>query len=95
MAKSFDELVKRTTAKKTQARAARRTQELLAELLLSGKRQELYSACRSPDTAAGLGCEPDEHGGGTPAAGPFGRQGFCLSFLEKRCLFDASEKRDA
>jgi transcriptional regulator with XRE-family HTH domain len=39
MAKSFDELVKRTTTKKTQARAALRTQELLAELLLSEVRQ--------------------------------------------------------
>jgi transcriptional regulator with XRE-family HTH domain len=39
MAKSFDELVKRTTTKKTQARATRRTQELLAELLLSEVRQ--------------------------------------------------------
>ena len=39
MAKSFDELVKRTTTKKTQARAAVRTQELLAELLLSEVRQ--------------------------------------------------------
>jgi transcriptional regulator with XRE-family HTH domain len=39
MAKSFDELVKRTTTKKTQARAARRTKELLAELLLSEVRQ--------------------------------------------------------
>ena len=39
MAKSFDELVQRTTTKKTQARAARRTQELLAELLLSEVRQ--------------------------------------------------------
>jgi transcriptional regulator with XRE-family HTH domain len=39
MAKSFDELVKRTTTKKTQARAARRTQELLAELLLREVRQ--------------------------------------------------------
>ena len=35
MAKSFDELVKRTTSKKTRRRAARRTRELLAELLLS------------------------------------------------------------
>jgi DNA-binding XRE family transcriptional regulator len=35
MAKSFDDLVKRTTTKKTQAKAARRTQELLGELLLS------------------------------------------------------------
>ena len=39
MAKSFDELVQRTTTKKTQARAARRTQEPLAELLLSEVRQ--------------------------------------------------------
>jgi len=35
MAKTFDELVKRTTTKKTRKRAAVRTQELLGELLLS------------------------------------------------------------
>lgn len=34
MAKSFDELVKRTTTKKTQKRAVERTRELLGELLL-------------------------------------------------------------
>jgi transcriptional regulator with XRE-family HTH domain len=39
MARSFDELVKRTTTKQTQAKAARRTQELLAELLLSEVRK--------------------------------------------------------
>ena len=39
MAKSFDELVRRTTTKKTQAKAARRTQQLLGELLLSEIRQ--------------------------------------------------------
>ena len=39
MAKSFDELVRRTTTKKTRAKAARRTQELLGELLLSEVRQ--------------------------------------------------------
>jgi transcriptional regulator with XRE-family HTH domain len=39
MAKSFDELVKRTTTKKTQAKAARRTQVLLGELLLSEVRE--------------------------------------------------------
>ena len=39
MAKTFDELVKRTTTKKTRARAAVRTQELLAELFLSEVRQ--------------------------------------------------------
>jgi transcriptional regulator with XRE-family HTH domain len=35
MAKSFDDLVKRTTSKRTRAKAARRAQELLGELLLS------------------------------------------------------------
>ena len=39
MAKSFDALVKRTSTHQTRARAARRTQELLAELLLSEVRQ--------------------------------------------------------
>jgi len=39
MAKSFDDLVKRTTTKKTQAKASRRAQELLGELLLSEVRQ--------------------------------------------------------
>jgi transcriptional regulator with XRE-family HTH domain len=39
MAKSFDHLVKRTTNKRTRERAARRTKELLGELLLSEIRQ--------------------------------------------------------
>jgi transcriptional regulator with XRE-family HTH domain len=39
MAKSFDDLVKRTTTKKTRAKAARRAKELLGELLLSEVRQ--------------------------------------------------------
>jgi transcriptional regulator with XRE-family HTH domain len=39
MAKSFDDLVKRTATKRTRARAARRTKELLGELLLSELRQ--------------------------------------------------------
>jgi len=39
MARSFDELVKRTTSKKTRDRAARRAQELLGELLLSELRK--------------------------------------------------------
>jgi plasmid maintenance system antidote protein VapI len=39
MAKSFDEVVKRTTTKKTRAKAARRTQVLLGELLLSEVRE--------------------------------------------------------
>jgi transcriptional regulator with XRE-family HTH domain len=50
MAKSFNELVKRTTTKRTRERAARRTQELLGELLLgeirnlSGKSQREVAA---------------------------------------------------
>ncbi len=39
MAKSFDELVKRTTTKKIRGRAAERTRELLGELLLSEMRE--------------------------------------------------------
>ncbi len=39
MAKSFDNLVKRTTTKKTRAKASRRAHELLAELLLGEVRQ--------------------------------------------------------
>jgi transcriptional regulator with XRE-family HTH domain len=39
MAKSFDALVKRTTTKKTRAKAKRRTQELLRELLVAEIRQ--------------------------------------------------------
>jgi DNA-binding XRE family transcriptional regulator len=39
MAKSFDELVKLTTTKRTRDKAAKRTQELLGELLLSECRQ--------------------------------------------------------
>ena len=39
MAKSFDELVKRTTTKKTQSKAAGRAKELLGELFLREVRQ--------------------------------------------------------
>lgn len=39
MAKSFDELVKRTTTAKTRLRAVTRTRELLRELLLSEIRE--------------------------------------------------------
>ena len=39
MAKSFDDLVKRTKTKKPQAKAAHRVQELLGDLLLSEVRQ--------------------------------------------------------
>lgn len=39
MAKSFDDLVKKTTTKRTREKAAKRTQELLGELLLSEMRE--------------------------------------------------------
>ena len=39
MAKTFDDLVKRTTGKRTRERAAARTRELLGELLLSEVRK--------------------------------------------------------
>ncbi len=39
MAKSFDVLVKRTTTKQTRARAARRTEELLSEMLVGEMRK--------------------------------------------------------
>jgi transcriptional regulator with XRE-family HTH domain len=39
MAKSFDQLVKRTTTKATRLKAAKRSRELLGELLLSEVRQ--------------------------------------------------------
>ena len=49
MAKSFDELVKRTTTKKTQAKASRRARELLGELLL---REVRLSAGKSQQEVA-------------------------------------------
>jgi transcriptional regulator with XRE-family HTH domain len=54
MAKSFDELFIRTTMKKTQARAARRAQELLAELLLSEVRQLAGKSQRQVAQALGI-----------------------------------------
>src|SRR5438105_414862 len=50
MAKTFDDMVKRTTPKRTRIRAAHRTKELLGELLLSelrrmaGKSQQQLAA---------------------------------------------------
>jgi hypothetical protein len=44
MAKSFDSLVKQTTTKKTQAKAVRRTQELLGEM--TGTSQKDAAAMR-------------------------------------------------
>jgi transcriptional regulator with XRE-family HTH domain len=54
MAKSFDELVKRTTTKKTRQKAARRTQELLGELLLSEVRQLVGKSQRQVADALGM-----------------------------------------
>jgi transcriptional regulator with XRE-family HTH domain len=54
MAKSFDELVKRTTKKATQRDAARRKQELLAELLLSEIRKLAGKSQRELAEALGI-----------------------------------------
>jgi transcriptional regulator with XRE-family HTH domain len=53
MAKSFDELVARTTTKETRERAARRTQELLGELLIREIREQ--SGKSQADIASALG----------------------------------------
>ncbi len=54
MAKSFDELVKRTTTKKTRDRAAARTGELLDELLLSEIREQAGKSQRQVADALGI-----------------------------------------
>ncbi len=54
MAKSFDELVKRTTTKKTRRRAAARTRELLGELLLSEIREQAGKSQRQVADALGI-----------------------------------------
>lgn len=54
MAKSFDELVQRTTTKKTREIAARRTQELLGELLLSEIRLQAGKSQREVADTLGM-----------------------------------------
>jgi plasmid maintenance system antidote protein VapI len=54
MAKSFDELVKRTTTKKTRAKAAHRARELLGELLLSEIRRLAGKSQRQVADALGM-----------------------------------------
>jgi predicted XRE-type DNA-binding protein len=54
MAKSFDELVKRTTTKRTRAKASRRAQELLGELLLSEIRQTAGKSQQQVAEALGM-----------------------------------------
>ncbi len=54
MAKSFDEVVNRTTTKKTRERAAERTRELVGELLLSEIREFAGMSQRSWYQAAEL-----------------------------------------
>ena len=54
MAKSFDELVKRTTSKRTRKRAAARTKELLGQLLLSEVRKLAGKSQREVATALGI-----------------------------------------
>jgi predicted XRE-type DNA-binding protein len=54
MAKSFDELVKRTTTPKTRLRAATRVRELLGELLLSEIRERAGKSQRQVAEALGI-----------------------------------------
>lgn len=54
MAKSFDELVKRTTSKQTRRRAARRTRELLGELLLGELRKQAGKSQRQVAAVLGI-----------------------------------------
>jgi len=54
MAKPFDELVKRTTMKRTRRRAAARTRELLGELLLSEIRERAGKSQRQIADALGI-----------------------------------------
>jgi predicted XRE-type DNA-binding protein len=54
MAKSFDELVKRTTTKRTRQRAAARTRELLSELLLSEIREQAGKSQRQVADVLGI-----------------------------------------
>jgi len=54
MAKSFDDLVKRTTSQRTRLRAAARTKELLGELLLSEVRKLVGKSRREVAKALGI-----------------------------------------
>ena|SRR5581483_5876772 len=54
MAKSFDQLVRKTTTKATRVRAAQRTQDLLGELLLSEIRQLAGKSQREIAEALGM-----------------------------------------
>lgn len=54
MAKSFDELVRRTTSKAAREKAARRSRELLAELLLSEIRKLAGKSQRELAAALGI-----------------------------------------
>ena len=54
MAKSFDELVKRTTSNRTRERAEARTRDLLAELLLSEVRKLAGKSQREVAAALGI-----------------------------------------
>ena len=54
MARSFDDLVKRTTLKKTREKAARRAKELLGELLLSAIRQRTGKSQRQVASVLGI-----------------------------------------
>lgn len=54
MAKSFDQLVRQTTTKRTRDKAARRTRELLGELLVSELRKLAGKSQQEVATALGI-----------------------------------------
>jgi transcriptional regulator with XRE-family HTH domain len=54
VAKSFDDLVKRTTTKRTRAKAARRARQLLGELLLNELRQAAGKSQQQVADALGI-----------------------------------------
>ena len=54
MAKSFDALIKRTTTKQTRERAARRTEELLREMVLSDLRKRTGKSQRQLASELGI-----------------------------------------
>lgn len=54
MAKSFDALVKRTTSRRTRERAAKRTEELLGEMVLSELRKRSGKSQRQLASELGI-----------------------------------------
>ncbi len=80
-----------TACGKSNVKALQERVENAPELIR--KRQEINSACRSPDTAAGLGREPTEQDGGKTGDMALRPPGFPQSHVEKRSVFARTGKR--